>query len=665
MFRVQGDLSNLKRLKFAPEVLLAKVNAKGETGLWFACRKGKMKCARYLHGLGGSLAHRVAAYRNYSCLDIAAQHGHTQIYMWIRATQQDVPIDYAPCRYEGDCPHAPIGLYLPANLGCIDHALLYQSVLARTLCLLDNEARTALCIAINANHASIVEHELYHYQCSTTPTYFFYLACYRGNDDVVSLLLGHGLARPSPPQVSECHEQGLGFAASNGHLNTLKLLYSSRVASSAQNEQTGYPLHAAASAGHVQVVDYLLYTQSLDPQVLDDNARTPLMCLVKNAPEELDDATWETFVLLCTQMKASGKPHAFEASAKPCRNTVLLIAIRRGQYKVVQYLVEVCLVRSDILDYRGFTVLHAAIEKGHLEIASYFYQRGTVDINRVAASCGTLLHLAARNCDLKAMRFLVESCGAHTDVYTYEGDTVAHRLAMFKTGSVDCLEYLLKANPALIEARNNKGQTFLIVAVRVDNVSVLSWVRDTFPTQFAAFLRDTSGRQEDAGTVGVLTQAVRYRAITVFCMLVTYAYRYKLRVGDKRPYLIETFTQRGFEAGSNACLNLHAYTDSLSEATRFANILMTVVLRPTLGYPYIAKSTPLDEIHKEQKRAAARTRRLLIQMDMSRHNSLALLFSRILPNGVVYHMLSYDNDPVVEKIADAFAVQKKLQKQVQ
>lgn len=620
-----------------------------------------MKCARYLHTLGASFTTRIAPHY-YSCLDIAAQKGHLQIYSWICETQKSATVSHykIPVTHY-DLPKIPFpletytfeetwGTYMPCDVGVFRRTLSYLTPeLIAHIYEVDYTTRCPVCIAVNANQVEIVEYQLgcYPLPSGDVLSFLFYLACYRGYDTLAVLLLQKGLTLRSP-ESEYCKWDGYGIAhaAAAGNLETVKLLYAYGVGSS-EPEHNGFVLHVAAVAGHLHIVEYLLCDRAFDLQMRDTKNNTAMMRLLNGCTSELTSKQWSMFVFLCSQMvlTSNANTSALETRDYAGGHTALFIAAKRDQLKVVRYLVEVCLVSTRAVDKIERNILQYAISCRHLDVALYLLQLGSVDINHVAKH-GTALHDTAHARDLETMRFVAETCGANVEAIDLGGNTAAHTLAEHTNGSFYCLEYLLKAKPALVDTRNYSHETLLHTAASAGNASAVSLVEKMFPHSFARILQQTSQNIDGTESHGVLWYAVCANSNDVFAVLINYAYRHQVRIGDKRPCLVETFTRAGVEDAQDECLALIEANDTMT----------TALLLPTTGCFYAPDtvdtlaSTPHHTWIHKRLHTAKHVRRLVRDSDVQRNNSVALTFSRLLPTDVMRHILSYDNEPMWEKI---------------
>ncbi len=132
-------------------------------------------------------------------------------------------------------------------------------------------------------------------------------------------------------------------------------------------------LIAAAAAGHVDVVSYLLRVHGASPNQVDCKGRTALMCSA-------------AFLKPKVAMMLLAQPDIDVNIAHTGGETALFLAAHSGLCDVVKRLIE---MGADVhkQNATGFTALMLAIDGGHPEIAKVLIEAGSVvRLNRPTAS---------------------------------------------------------------------------------------------------------------------------------------------------------------------------------------------------------------------------------------------------------------------------------------
>uniref|UniRef100_A0A8C3UJ89 Euchromatic histone lysine methyltransferase 2 n=1 Tax=Catharus ustulatus TaxID=91951 RepID=A0A8C3UJ89_CATUS len=113
------------------------------------------------------------------------------------------------------------------------------------------------------------------------------------------------------------------------------------------------------------------------------------------------------------------------------------------------------------------SALHAAAQKGHLEICHLLLQAGA-NINAVDKQRRTPLMEAVANDQLEAARYLLRRGGC---VYSKDGSTCLHHAA--KNGNLEMVELLLSTGQVDVNAQDNGGWTPIIWAAEHKHIEVI------------------------------------------------------------------------------------------------------------------------------------------------------------------------------------------------
>jgi ankyrin repeat protein len=118
----------------------------------------------------------------------------------------------------------------------------------------------------------------------------------------------------------------------------------------------------------------------------------------------------------------------------------------------------------------GWTALHIAASKGHLEVAKALVYSGLfIDVDARTHMKRTPLHWAADSCQFEMVEFLLEA-GAEVNATDVEGNSPLH-LATERSFAGVCSMLLLGG--ANLELRNCQGHTPLELVKHIDTFHLL------------------------------------------------------------------------------------------------------------------------------------------------------------------------------------------------
>ena len=226
-----------------------------------------------------------------------------------------------------------------------------------------------------------------------------------GHAKIVEMLLQHKAA------VDQAAENKLGIRDENDRVAVHKLQSAgSDLSKASQNGCT--PLFAAASSGHLDIVQILLKAQA-DVNQADHGGRTPLHIAAEYGENVIVKALLDA--------RADVK----KADSKGC--TPLFVASRRGHLDIVQILLR---AHSDPLAVTnlGSTALHTAAEYGHAALVRVLLATG-VDVNSARNNGSTPLHCASLYGELDTVRILL-TAGANPHLTTSEDHPEGYALRL-------------------------------------------------------------------------------------------------------------------------------------------------------------------------------------------------------------------------------------------
>ena len=155
--------------------------------------------------------------------------------------------------------------------------------------------------------------------------------------------------------------------------------------------------------------------------------------------------------------------------------TALHCAALKGHVDVAELLIKAG-AEKNAKDKFGYTALHCAAVFGHVDVAKLLIAKGA-DINAKDKYGDTALYCAARNGHRHVAKLLIEN-GADVTIQDLIGETALHGAALF--GHVDVAKLLI-AKGADINAQRSDGDTALDLAVRYDRKGVVELLMAQLP----------------------------------------------------------------------------------------------------------------------------------------------------------------------------------------
>ena len=263
-----------------------------------------------------------------------------------------------------------------------------------------------------------------------------HLACRRGKQNMVSLLLKASLSNNNLLITNKKGQTPLHLAAASGHKDTAEALLFSVTGSSthhdlltATDNEGCTVFHTACSNGHIDVFCYL---SSIYPQVVNvmDNRGCSLL---HAACEGGDIGTVRTLIethgldplaedkdgITCLHLLAERKRVYIYQYLEPniesnpipkdkSGRTPLHYASCSDNIRMVRYLIETFPCTPDDPDNNGYTSVHAACEAGSMELVQYFLTELKCNALAETDDLKTMLYFASKSSNLELVRFLVD-----------------------------------------------------------------------------------------------------------------------------------------------------------------------------------------------------------------------------------------------------------------
>lgn len=350
-----------------------------------------------------------------------------------------------------------------------------------------------------------------------------FVAAENGHTDVVMVLLRHGrnpmvwerpedediraqdlLNQPVSPQparagANAATPNSLGCtpvwaAASNGHINTVRILVRMfHVDPKIPNNDGENALHAAARRGHVETVSVLVNEFAMTVHAKSKTGQTPLHYAAQNHHYKLlfdllsthganvnaVDNTGQTIIFYHMDPNVTTKL-VLEFNMDPDWQdgfgyTALQKFILDGNVLQVHALVSKCFVAVDVFNVSTYSPLSLAVIHNRREIVELLLQQSEANVNLQSSNNGQLpVHLAAQHCSVEMVRLLVEF-GAETQGRDIHGNTPIFYAVQNTTDAQSrILKYLLRLQGVDVNARNEAGETAILVAAKRGPLQALS-----------------------------------------------------------------------------------------------------------------------------------------------------------------------------------------------
>ena len=241
-----------------------------------------------------------------------------------------------------------------------------------------------------------------------------HVAASNGHLDVVRILLEAGASCDSDEGI---RITPLHWAAEMGHLEVVSLLLQAGASSNAADAHGRTALCWAADNGHLEVVRTLLEAGASCDQATTDNSEFPLLSAAAAGYLEIV-RLWlrghQAVVRLLLAARGDG--------ADETRETPFHLAALNGHMELVHLLLEAGTSCNQATS-QGTTALHCAAQNGHLEVVHVLLKAGAA-YDHATVGGWTALHFAAWDGHLEVVRLLVE-IGSACDATTHEGETPA------------------------------------------------------------------------------------------------------------------------------------------------------------------------------------------------------------------------------------------------
>ena len=276
---------------------------------------------------------------------------------------------------------------------------------------------------------------------------------------------------PEMVEIETSSNQGkisaLGFAAMNGHLETVKYLVE-KCQDAFSYSSKGNSMIYAAEGGHLKTVQYLL------DQFPEMNIAPVLTAALLNGQQE-------------TALHLIGRnKQLIGQQLGPMKWSPLSVAVVECDLDLVMDIYKMAPESIKLRDNAGWSPLMSAVNaSAPLEIVAFLYDMDDDQVRSIDGNGKTALMLAAQNCDLDMVEFLYDKFPEAVEICDQAGDTPLMKAAFTSDDetsvkSLQVVEFLYDKYPKAATITNMYEQSALVLAAWKANLDVVEFLLGKF-----------------------------------------------------------------------------------------------------------------------------------------------------------------------------------------
>ncbi|MEN2499239.1 MAG: Ankyrin repeat domain-containing protein 17, partial [Marteilia pararefringens] len=288
------------------------------------------------------------------------------------------------------------------------------------------------------------------------------IACAKGFEDTVSLLIGHG--------VNLEHRNKRGFtplmlAAEHDHLNVLKLLIKHGAQIDQETERSkDNALGVACASGSVKCAKFLIkYLTNRHLSANNAMLVSPLDHVNSTDYTPLCFAASGGHFEICELLIESGALVDGPSQTAKIGITPLMLATMQNHVDVATYLIECGASVNTKIETNKNSILSFAISQNHSKIAKLLLERGA-NLEHRSKSGFTPLMEACENSNLEIVSLLVDYGADCNSVSLQSPRDSVLTIAASQANNLDIVTLLVKTGGANVEYRNKKGANAFWIA---------------------------------------------------------------------------------------------------------------------------------------------------------------------------------------------------------
>ena len=302
----------------------------------------------------------------------------------------------------------------------------------------------------------------------------FHYACLKGKLNLVYYITEYLKSRKQnrlinhflKPRGSD-KKQPLHYACQSGNIQLVSFLINKmKCVVTAKTARGSTCIMFACSSGNLDLVQLLIQQYKLKPFAADKIGSTALHVSVENGHVHILDWYHQTYGVDIPNHR-NNKKRALTHSA----------ALKGRLHALKQLLNKYCCDVNAFTD-TGDTVLHKAIEGGHVPVVLYLTSLSQCNVAAKSFNGSTALHFTCKtSCSLPILKHLVENHQTELDLCAARNDGMAPIHLACSKGSLNLVQYIIERSPLSLELRDSSHRlTPFLIAVQYKQLEVSKYL---------------------------------------------------------------------------------------------------------------------------------------------------------------------------------------------